>query len=67
MSKARHALYMVVCASLGRQGVTYTLPPYKGMDQLGGLLQGHSSYLERPRGEGQGFVPPFLSKSALKL
>ncbi|KAK9823582.1 hypothetical protein WJX72_003976 [[Myrmecia] bisecta] len=64
MSRARHALYMVVSKALVAANVAYTLPPYPDMAFHSSA---HRPGPERPLGEGQAFMPPFMQKSALKL
>lgn len=41
-------------------GARYTLPPYERMSEE--LMR-----VQRPYGEGQAFMPSFMTKSALKL
>ena len=41
-------------------GARYTLPPYE-------ILAGTPMHAQRPYGEGQPYMPPFMTKSALKL
>ncbi len=60
MSRARHEIYMVICAALTRLGVTYTLPAYAGMDAWLAMAA-------RPAGEGLPFMPPPFKKGALHL
>lgn len=60
MSRARHGLYLAISRALVDARARYTLPPYEDMGQA--LL-----HPQRPRGEGQPFMPPFLQKGALAL
>ena len=57
MGKARHGLYLVVSKALTEHNVVYTLPPYQSADKAA----------QRPVGEGQQFMPPFMQKDHLKL
>ena len=41
-------------------GARYTLPPYERMQES-------MMHAQRPYGEGQAFMPTFMTKSALKL
>ena len=59
-SRARHGLYMAISQALVDAGAQYTLPPYERMkDSL--------MHAQPPYGEGQAFMPTFMTKSALKL
>ena len=60
MGKARHGLYLVVSKALTEHNVVYTLPPYQPADKAAFMAQ-------RPVGEGQKFMPPFMQKDHLKL
>lgn len=60
MGKARHGLYLAVSKVLTEHNVLYTLPPYQAADKA-------SAAAQRPVGEGQKFMPPFMQKDHLKL
>ncbi|KAL3133145.1 hypothetical protein ABBQ38_007040 [Trebouxia sp. C0009 RCD-2024] len=60
MGKARSGLYLVVSKVLTEHNVMYTLPPYQPADKAAFMAQ-------RPVGEGQRFMPPFMQKDNLKL
>lgn len=60
MGKARHGLYMCISKCLTEHNVRYTLPPYQAANS-------DSAKEQRPVGEGQKFMPPFMQKDRLKL
>ena len=59
-SRARHGLFLAISKALVEAGARYTLPPYE-------VLPGNVMHGQRPYGEGQPYMPPFMTKSALKL
>ena len=65
MSKARSSLYMCICRVLVERNVHYTLPPYFES----GRTAGHGPAVPPARvpGEGAHFMPPFMTKEALKM
>ncbi|DBA70546.1 TPA: hypothetical protein ACH3X2_011943 [Trebouxia sp. C0005] len=60
MGKARSGLYLAVSKILTEHNVVYTLPPYQPANKA-------ASAEQRPVGEGQKFMPPFMQKDHLKL
>lgn len=60
MGRARTGLYLAVSKALTEQKVVYSLPPYQPADKAAFMAQ-------RPVGEGQKFMPPFMQKDHLKL
>ena len=60
MGKARSGFYLLVSKVLTEHKVLYTLPPYQAADKAAFAAQ-------RPVGEGQKFMPPFMQKEQLKL
>ncbi|DBA97314.1 TPA: hypothetical protein ACH3X1_015052 [Trebouxia sp. C0004] len=60
MGKARSGLYLAVSKILTEHNVMYTLPPYQPANKA-------ASAEQRPVGEGQNFMPPFMQKDRLKL
>ena len=60
MGKARSGLYLTVSKTLTEHNVVYTLPPYQPANKA-------ASAEQRPVGEGQKFMPPFMQKDHLKL
>ena len=60
MGKARSGLYLAVSKVLTEHHVVYTLPPYQPANRAAAAEQ-------RPVGEGQNFMPPFMQKGQLKL
>ena len=59
-SRARHGLFLAISRALVEAGAQYTLPPYE-------CLTGDPMHAQRPYGEGQSYLPPFMTKAALKL
>ena len=59
-SRARHGLFLAISRALVEAGAQYTLPPYE-------RLTGDPMHAQRPYGEGQSYLPPFMTKAALKL
>lgn len=61
MSRARHALYMVISQTLVQANARYHLPSYENMEVH------MMSHALRPPGEGSSFMPSYLRKGGLKL
>ena len=59
-SKARHGLFLAISKALVEAGARYTLPPYEMMHE-------NLMHAQRPYGEGQAYMPPFMTKTALRL
>lgn len=59
-SRARHGLFLAISRALVEAGAQYTLPPCE-------RLTGDPMHAQRPYGEGQSYLPPFMTKAALKL